>query len=423
MIIGGGQAGGRGAQLLAADADRWQVTLVSRERHAPYERPPRSKGILLGTTRFETCFLWPRSDAAWTSVERRPGISVEAIERDTRTVRLSTGEHLSYDRLVVATGSSPRRLICPGSSLDNIRYLRSIEDAWAIQERFAAGKRLVVVGGGFVGLEVAACARQAKLDVTVVEASDRLLARMVPAEIAGLLAKRHAGEGVALNMRTMVERFIGNESGAVQAVELSSGEVQPCDLAVVGIGAKAETDLAVAAGLDVSAGIRVDPALCSSDPAIMACGDVASFWHPLFDQQIRFEAWQNAEDHAHVAANTIRGEPAQSCTVPWFWSDQYDLTLQIAGLPHLGSSTIRRSRADGAMILFHFGAMGRLLGATGLGKPEAIGRDMRVAQMLIAARSHPDPAALRDPAIRLRAPAKPPVSIAPSGLCPFPVMG
>lgn len=401
-MIGGGQAGGRLTQLLAADADRWEMTLVCKEPRAPYERPPLSKDILLCTASFETCVMWPSADQAWARVERRTGISAEAIERAAQAVRLSNGDLLGYDVLVLATGSSARRLVCAGADLDQIYNLRSIDDALAIGGRFAAGKRLLVVGGGFIGLEVTACARKRKLDVTVVEASDRLLARVVPPEIAGLVAKRHQAEGVALKMGTMVERFIGNARGSVKAVELSSGEIVPCDLAVVGIGAKPETDIAVAAGLDVAGGIRVDASLRTSDPTIFACGDIAAFWHPLFEQHVRVEAWQNAEDHARVVASVIRGVPAICDAVPWFWSDQYDLSLQIAGLPHLGSSSVTRRLNDGAVILFHLGPTGRMFGATGLGKAEAIGRDIRVAKSLIAARSHPDPAALRDPGTRLK---------------------
>jgi 3-phenylpropionate/trans-cinnamate dioxygenase ferredoxin reductase component len=304
---------------------------------------------------------------------------------------------------VLATGSSVRRLVCAGSELEDIFHLRSIDDALAIERRFAEGKRLVVVGGGFIGLEIAASARTRKVDVTVVEASNRLLARVVPSGIAGLLAARHQAEGVALKMGTMIERFIGNGRGAVKAVELSTGQTLPCDLVVVGIGVKPEIDLALAAGLDVGVGIRVDASLRSSDPDIFACGDVATFWHPLFEQHVRIEAWQNAEDHARVAADVLRGENAACDTVPWFWSDQYDLSLQIAGLPHLGSSTVVRTLDDRAVIHFHLGPTGRILGATGLGSPEAIGRDIRLARALIAAGQHPDPAGLRDPGTRLKA--------------------
>jgi len=180
------------------------------------------------------------------------------------------------------------------------------------------------------------------------------------------------------------------------AVELSTGEVLPCDLAVIGVGVKANSGLATSAGLDVDIGVRVDESLRTDDPSIFACGDAATFWHPLFDQYVRVEAWQNAEDHARVIARAVMGEKAVCDAVPWFWSDQYDLSLQIAGLPGLGSSMAARVMDDGAVILFHLTPGGRIVGATGLGRAESIGRDVRLAQILIANRAHPDPTLLRD---------------------------
>jgi 3-phenylpropionate/trans-cinnamate dioxygenase ferredoxin reductase subunit len=325
------------------------------------------------------------------------------IDRRARTVRLGDGATVGYDHLVLATGSRLRQLSVPGSTLANVHSLRCYDQALALAEDFASGKRLVVVGGGFIGLEIAASARLRKLQTTVVEASDRLLARVVPARIANLLARRHEEEGVTLRMGAMVERFISNGRGAVKAVELSTGETLPCDVAVVGVGVAANIELAVAAGLDVDVGIRVDQHLRSSDPRIFAIGDVATVAHPLFGRHVRVEAWQNAEDHARVVAALLAGEDdATADSVPYFWSDQYDLSLQIVGLPHLGSSVVTRSRKDGAAILFHLEPDGRLVGATGLGTSGSIGRDIRLTQLLIARRARPDRAMLKDPEGRLK---------------------
>ena len=402
VIIGGGQAGGRLAQLLAGGDERPSVTLVCREPHPPYERPPLSKGVLVGTTPFEKCLIWPEGDAAWRNVDLRLGVSAGAIDRAARVVRLSDGQSLPYDVLVFATGSGLRRLSVPGSELAGVHNLRTIDDVRAISPRFARGKRLIVVGGGFIGLEIAASARMCGLETTVIEASDRLLARVVPPAIARILARRHEAEGVTLHMGTMVERFVSNRHGVVSAARLSTGQVLRCDLAVVGVGVSAEADIAANADLDVDVGIRVDASLRTSDPAIFACGDVATFFHPVYGQHVRVEAWQNAEDHARVIAAVLRGEDAVSDTIPWFWSDQYDLSLQIAGLPRLGSSAVTRTIDDGAVILFHLDPGGRIVGATGLGIAGSIGRDIRIAQALIAQRAHPDPAMLADPKSRLR---------------------
>ena len=331
VIVGGGQAGGRLAQALARAEPPLSVTLVCQEPHPPYERPPLSKGVLLGTRSFESCLIWPAGDEAWTKIDLRVGVSAVRIDRQARTVRLDDGTSVGYDHLVLATGSRLRRLTVPGSSLANVHSLRSYDQALAIAEDFGSGKRLVVVGGGFIGLEIAASARLRALDTTVVEASDRLLARVVPARIASLLARRHEEEGVTLRMGAMVERFISNGRGAVKAVELSTGETLPCDVAVVGVGVAANVELAAEAGLDVDVGICVDASLRTSDPAIFAIGDVATFWHPLYDRPVRVEAWQNAEDHAKVVAAVLSGREAVADTVPFFWSDQYDLSLQIVG--------------------------------------------------------------------------------------------
>lgn len=401
VIVGGGQAGGRLAQALARQPGL-KVTLVAGEPRPPYERPPLSKGILLGTRGFESCLIWPPGDAAWKKVELRTGVDAERIDRAAKTIRLADGTRLPYDHLVLAMGSSPRTLNVPGADLANVHVLRCYDQALALAESFASGKRVVVVGGGFIGLEIAASARTRDLATTVVEASDRLLARVVPTRIAGLLARRHEEEGVTLRMGAMVERFLSNGRGAVKAVELSTGETVPCDLAVVGVGVAANAELAADAGLEVDVGIRVDAGLRTSDPAIFAIGDVATFFHPLYDRPVRVEAWQNAEDHARVVAAILSGETAVADSVPYFWSDQYDLSLQIVGLPHLGSSVVTRSRKDGAAILFHLDPGGRIVGATGLGTAGSIGRDIRLTQVLIAQRAHPERALLKDPEGRLR---------------------
>ena len=201
----------------------------------------------------------------------------------------------------------------------------------------------------------------------------------------------------------MVERFISNGRGAVKAVELSTGETLNCDVAVVGVGVAANIELAAEAGLEVDVGIRVDQQLRTSDPAIFAIGDVATFWHPLYQRAVRVEAWQNAEDHARVVAALLSGQEAVADSVPYFWSDQYDLSLQIVGLPHLGSSVVTRTRKDGAAILFHLEPDGRIVGATGLGTSGSIGRDIRLTQLLIAQGARPDRAVLKNPEARLKA--------------------
>jgi 3-phenylpropionate/trans-cinnamate dioxygenase ferredoxin reductase subunit len=402
VVIGGGQAGGRLAQVLGTRPDEIHTTIVCQELHPPYQRPPLTKGVLTGAATLDQCLIWLPQDDAWRNVDLRTGVSADAVDRQAKTVLLSDGSTLAYDFLAIATGSVVRRLSVEGTDLKGVHYLRDIDDSLAIARRLGQSRHLVVVGGGFIGLEIAASARAQGIDTTLVEASDRLLARVVPSMIADLVARRHRAEGVNVRMGAMVERFIAGDGDALGAVQLSTGEVLPCDLAVIGVGVRANTALAARAGLEIDVGIRVDAGLRTEDPSIFACGDVATFFHPLFGQHVRVEAWQNAEDHAQVVARAIAGEPAVCDTVPWFWSDQYDLSLQIAGLPSLGSSMAARTMDDGAVILFHLAPNGKIVGATGLGRAESIGRDIRLAQMLIANRAYPEPAALRDPAVRLK---------------------
>lgn len=402
VIVGGGQAGGSLAQALVNGTTPCQVTLICRESHPPYQRPPLSKGVLLGTSQMDACLVWPEGDAAWDQVDLRTGTSVASIDREAKRVHQDDGQTVDYDYLVLATGSHLRRITVPGSDLGNVFNLRTIDQALDIGEAFATGKRLIIVGGGFVGLEIAASGRMRDLETTVVEASDRLLARIVPPRIAGLLAKHHEAEGVTLRMGAMVERFVANKRGAVKAAVLSTGETVPCDVAVVGVGVAAASELAIAAGLEVDVGVRVDASLRTSDPAIFACGDAATFWHPLYERHVRVESWKNAVDHAEVIARAIQGEDAICDTVPFFWSDQYDLSLQVVGLPSLGSSVVERTMKDGAVMLFHLDPVGRLLGATAIGPLGSIGRDIRLTRELIARRAHPRRAELQDPDVRMR---------------------
>ena len=215
VVVGGGQAGGRLSQILAAYPDDFQVTLVCQEPHPPYERPPLTKGILTGNATLEHCLIWRNQDDAWRNVDLRLGVSAVAIDRDARSVQTSDGVKLDYDVLVLATGSSVRRFSVAGAELSGVHYLRNIDDSLAIAERFRRAKHLVVVGGGFIGLEIAASARAQGIDTTLIEASDRFLARIVPPMIADRLARRHQSEGVRTRMGVMIERFVSSSSRRV----------------------------------------------------------------------------------------------------------------------------------------------------------------------------------------------------------------
>jgi 3-phenylpropionate/trans-cinnamate dioxygenase ferredoxin reductase subunit len=383
LIIGGGQAGGRLAQLLSQDSESLDVTIFCREQHAPYERPPLSKAVILGSSTIANCLIWRSGSRAWDAIQAEIGVSVTAINRKTKTVTVDTGTDVAYDKLIIATGSSIRRFDTPGSDLNGVFSLRTYDDAIAIAESLKKTRRLLVVGGGFIGLEVAAAARAIGVETHVIEASDRILSRIVPKPVAERLLERHRAAGVTFDFQSMVQRFVSDGRKGLKAAVLSTGERVDCNMALVGVGVSPNVELASAAGLDVDVGVCTDDSLITSDPDILACGDVASFWHPLFDRQVRIEAWQNAEDHAGIAAAVLRGSPAPKPAVPGFWSDQYEFSMQLMGLPYLGVFISERWISNTSLVLLHLDAQGRVLGATGFGTAEEIGREMRRVRSLI----------------------------------------
>jgi 3-phenylpropionate/trans-cinnamate dioxygenase ferredoxin reductase subunit len=383
LIIGGGQAGGRLAQFLSQDSESLDVTIFCREQHAPYERPPLSKAVILGASAIANCLIWRPGSRAWDAIQTETGVSVTAINRHSKTVTIDNGADVAYDKLVIATGSSIRQFGTPGSDLNGVFSLRTYDDAIAIAGRLQKARRLLVVGGGFIGLEVAAAARTIGVETHVIEASDRILSRIVPKPIAERLLDRHRSAGVTFDFQSMVQRFISNGRKGLKAALLSTGERIECDMALVGVGVSPNVELASAAGLEIDVGVCTNDSLITSDPDILACGDVAAFWHPLFDRRVRVEAWQNAEDHAGIAAAVLRGLPAPKPAVPFFWSDQYELSMQLMGLPHLGVLISERRISNTSLILLHLDAQSRVLGATGFGTAEEIGREMRRIRSLI----------------------------------------
>jgi 3-phenylpropionate/trans-cinnamate dioxygenase ferredoxin reductase subunit len=278
--------------------------------------------------------------------------------------------------------------------------LRSHDDALSIRERLAPGLRLVVIGGGFIGLELAAAARAHGSEVIVLEALPRLLSRAVPEEIAALIEARHRAEGVEIICGASLTAV--TEDGAEVALHLADGRRIAADLVVMGVGVAPDTALAEAAGLAVDNGIAVDATLATSDPAILAAGDCCSFPHPLYDnRRIRIESWRSAQEQGGLAARNMLGAAEPVSAVPWFWSDQYELGLQIAGLPSFGTQIVRRDN-DAGLVLFNLADDGRLVAASGIGPGNAVARDIRLAEMLIARRARPDREALARPEVSLK---------------------
>ena len=346
-IVGAGHAGGRTAEALRREGWTGPVVLIGEETSPPYERPPLSKALLRGEASAESTALRRREDYAELRIDLRLGRRVTQLDRSTRRLSLSDGEEVPYDQLILATGGRARRLPIPGADLAGILTLRDLDDAVAIAAELGPERSIVVVGGGFIGLEVAASARQLGSRVTVLEAAPRLVTRGVPAQIASRLEGLHREHGVDVRTGVAIVAFEGD--GRVDRVTV-----------VIGGGIAPNLELAEAAGLPVDNGIVVDDRLRTSDPLIFAVGDVASFPHPLFGRRIRLESWKNAEEQPCIAAVNIRGGNEPITAAPWFWSDQYDHTLQIAGVPDLGPRLAERAVADDTVIFFHLAENGRL---------------------------------------------------------------
>lgn len=400
IIIGAGESGTRAAFALREAGYDGKVTLIGAERHLPYERPPLSKDAMVDPEPPTIKAIADGTRLAGQRIDLLGSTSATSIDRANRSIRLSDGSDLAYDRLLIATGAVPRRLPLPGLG-PRCAYLRTFDDALAIRAHLRPDSHLAIVGGGFIGLELAASARRLGASITVIEAQPRILMRGVPTAIAGFIHQAHMTEGVEILCGEAIAS-IGEDRTAVR-ISLASGRTVTADLAIIGIGAVPVTDLAEMAGLAVDNGIAVDAQLRTSDPHIFAAGDCCSFPLAVYGgRRIRLEAWRNAQEHGALAARNMLGAEEAHAAVPWFWSDQYGLTLQIAGLPDEGEHMIRRDVDDGAFILFHLKDDGRLVAASGIGPDNVVARDIRLAEMLIARSAHPDPTSLASPAVKLK---------------------
>jgi 3-phenylpropionate/trans-cinnamate dioxygenase ferredoxin reductase component len=399
VIVGAGEAGARAAIDLRARGHVGPLTLVGAEVHAPYERPPLSKAVIVGAAPPSLPSIADAVALADHGVERLAGVSVVDIDRAARTATLSDGRTLAYDVLVLATGARPRKLALPGA--EAAITLRNYEDSLALRANFAPGRKIAIVGGGFIGLELAASATALGCAVTIVEAAPRILMRVVPRRIADIVAARHWQAGVEIMTDVGIAHMEQADGGTI--VSLVDGRVIAADCVVAGIGAIPETSLAAAAGLQIDNGVAVDSQLRSSDPNIYAIGDCASFPHLLYNgRRIRLEAWRNALDQGTFVAGSIMGEPGDYQAIPWFWSDQYDLCLQIAGIADEGPDTVERDLGDGALMLFHLNSDGRLAAASAIGPLGKIAKEIRLAEMLIARRAEPATADLASPSVKLK---------------------
>ncbi len=397
VVVGGGQAGLSLVEALRAGGFDGSLTLVGEEDAPPYQRPPLSKKYLLGEMSAERLWLKPHDFYEENAVDLILGVRVDSLDLAGRLARLSDGRALPYDKLALTTGARPRLLPAAiGGALAGVYPVRTLADVDAMEPEFVAGRRVLIVGGGYIGLEASAVAAAKGLTVTLVEAAQRILGRVAAPETAAFFRDLHRRHGVDLREGVGLSRLEG-EGGRVGRAVLADGETLEIDFAIIGIGIAPDAALAEAAGLAIDDGVAVDAFGRTSDPAVFAAGDCASF--PWRGRRIRLESVQNAIDQAKAAAAAMLGRPVAHDPVPWFWSDQYDVKLQIAGLNVGHDRTVLRPGARARTQSVWYFAGDRLLAVDAMNEPRAY----MIGKRLLEARRSPDPDAVADPAADLKA--------------------
>ncbi|TNC71823.1 NAD(P)/FAD-dependent oxidoreductase [Rubellimicrobium roseum] len=396
VVVGAGQAGLALVARLRGDGFEGQITLIGDEPHPPYQRPPLSKDYLLGELERERLYLRPESFYAEHGIDLRLGAEVAAVDTGRRVVILQTGGEVPYDELVLTTGSTPRRLPAAiGGSLDGVLVMRDIRDADRLAPELAEGKRVLVVGGGYIGLEAAAVCAKRGLSVTLIEMAPRILQRVAAPETADYFRRIHTEMGVAIREGVGLERLLGDERGHVRAAVLSKGEEIPVDLVLVGVGIVPNTKLAESAGIAVENGVKTDEYGRTSVPHVWAAGDCASLPHG--EGRIRLESVGNAIDQAETVARNIMGAEQPYVPQPWFWSDQYDTKLQIAGLNTGYDRVFVRQVGEGLSHWYYCGE--RLVAVDAMNDSRAY----MIGKRLIEGGKSPKPEVVIDPATDLKA--------------------
>jgi 3-phenylpropionate/trans-cinnamate dioxygenase ferredoxin reductase component len=394
VIVGGGRGGARAAVAFRENGYEGPVTLITDEDLAPYDRPPLSKSNITDEAEPAPSWLLDESMIASLKVTFIKD-KAQAIDAQARTVTLASGARLSFDKLLLSPGASARMPTLPGC--ERALTLRDYGHALQIREAFRRKKSVAIIGGGFIGLELASSAATLGCETTVIEALPRVLMRGVPEKVAQRVSARHEKGGV----RLVTSAAIGNVDR--DSITFQDGTRIPADILVAGIGASARTELGQSAGLALENGIACNARMQTSHPDIHAIGDCCSFPHAVFDgARMRLESWRAAADQAIVAVENMLGGDKIFESVPWFWSDQFDLSLQIAGMPHSGVSQVERRVKDDAVIICHLDEAGRLVGASGIGTGNSIARDVRLLELLIGKRVAPSAEQLADPSFGLR---------------------
>ena len=393
IIIGAGQAAGQAAASLRQEGYEGSITILGDEAQAPYQRPPLSKAYLAGEIGLDRVLVRPENFYPDRGITLKTNTRVTAIDRHNKSVTTEAGDTIGYTKLLIATGSRPRLLKVPGGDLAGIHYLRTIDQVDRIRADMQAATRLCIVGGGYIGLEVAAVAVKAGLDVTVVEAMDRILQRVTTPEMSDYYHKLHTSRGVNILVNTGVDGFEGD--GAVSAV-LCGGARVAADLVILGIGIVPNVELAEAAGLECGNGILVDDHCRTSDPDIYAAGDCTNHPNPLLGRRLRLESVPNAMEQARVASGNMLGGDKVYASVPWFWSDQYELKLQMLGFSSDGDSSVIRGDRDANQFAVFYLSDGKVVAVDAVNSP----KEFMVCKQLYGKPA--DPAALADPEVELK---------------------
>lgn len=373
-----------------------EIVLIGEEPYVPYERPPLSKELLTGDEGPEKTFLNPPEFYRDQSIDLRTEARVRAIDRAGHKVTLEDGSEVGYEKLLIATGGRVRRLDSEGADLAGIHYIRTIDDSLGLRPHLTEDARVVVIGGGFIGLEVAASARVRGAHVTVVELADQVLARVADPAVGDLVARLHRHHGVHVMTGATVERFDGN--GRVSEVICTDGETVAADVVVVGIGILPNQEIATDAGLEVENGIKADEFGGTSDPDIFTAGDAAFHFNPILGRHLRLESWENAQLGAIAVGRNMVSDPAPYAALPWFWSDQFDLNLQVVGAPETWDRLVTRGDADNWRCVIFYMEGARVAGATTFNQ----GREMRPLRRIVEGGAGFTDEELADESIRLR---------------------
>ena len=395
VIVGGSLAGATAAETLREAGFAGRVVLIGAEPWLPYARPELSKGYLMGTKTFSDMTVQGRDFYDDNGIELVNDTTVTAVDPVTRVVQLTGGGSIGYDRLLLTTGASPRALDVPGSHLPGVVSLRTVQDADALRQGIAHAGRIVVIGSGWIGCEVAACARMLGVEVAVVSPDPAPLVRTLGPEVAAVLQELHADHGVELHLDSGIEAVVGTDRA--RGVRTTDGEIIAADLVVVGIGAVPREELARQAGIDVGDGVLVDEFLTTSDPRIFAAGDVANAWHPVLATRLRVEHWDNAIKQGKVAAANMLDARTPYTQLPFFYSDQYELALEYRGHASTWDTVVFRGDPASGEFLAFWLQQGRVLAAMNAN----IWDQGDALDALVRTRATPDPELLGDPEVDL----------------------